>query len=470
MAACADESVVEPDSSRLAATSPVLSQADLPDLGFEAPTRHLVMLEGKNTRHFERAVGDLGGSIVLQHSATGIAIVEGLDEAAAGALASARGVSLVEPAPIVELVEPVSVSAPAQAAVPASPTDPSGAVFWPYQWNMRAIEADVAWAAGRLGSSDVTVAILDTGIGYTHYDLAGRVDLTRSASFVPIDDLYVDFYFTGAHPIADLGYHGTHVAATVVSNGWVAAGVTSRTTLMGVKVCSVVYGYCPGDAIVAGILHAVDNGADVINMSLGGAFLKSGSNGYVGFLNTLFNYAKRNNVTMVVSAGNESADLDRNYYPNTNDELTHFPSLFKTYCDARHVLCVSATGPTGADNVYVGPWYDIDAPAPYTNYGRSAIDVAAPGGTAAGSVWAACSTFSLLVPDCQANGYVLGLGGTSMASPHVAGLASLAVEDVGKKPSRVRAYVRNSADAIGGGNTPFYGKGRINVANATGTN
>ena len=73
--------------------------------------------------------------------------------------------------------------------------------------------------------------------------------------------------------ITDLQYHGTHVAATVVSNGIVGAGVTSKTKLMGVKVCRVDRS-CSFGAIISGVLYAADNGADVANLSLGGSFPK----------------------------------------------------------------------------------------------------------------------------------------------------------------------------------------------------
>jgi subtilisin family serine protease len=222
------------------------------------------------------------------------------------------------------------------------------------------------------------------------------------------------------------------------------------TTLMIVKVCNI-NGSCPGGAIFEGIAHAVENGADVINMSLGGGFYKKDYPGYVSVINRLFNYARSEGVTMVVSAGNDALDLD------------HEANLFKTYCDAPNVICVSATGPTASDDIYAGPFYEIDAPAYYTNYGRSAISVAAPGGNTGGYVWEACSSFSLYI-SCPGGTYILGLGGTSMASPHVAGLAALLVEEYGRNPGRIKAAIQQGADDLGQpGTDPYYGKGRINI-------
>jgi subtilisin family serine protease len=471
--ACSDGALVEPESPGSETNLPVLSDgASVFALDSEPQPRHLVVLKNKARGGFEQAVEELGGRVIFHHPATGIAGVEGLDDAGAESLRMVDGVSLVEEEPMIYMTEPAEVGIPQRADEPTSPTEPTGAWAYPRQWNMRAIQADEAWAAGRLGSPGVTVAILDTGIGYTHEDLMGRVDLTRSVSFVPEDDFYVGYYFPGAHPIADIGYHGTHVAATVASNGYTAAGVTSQVTLMGIKVCSVVRGGCPGLAIFQGILHATDAGADVANMSFGGWFTKRAYPGYVATLNRLFSYMNQHQVTAVVSAGNDRIDLDRNLVPMEDEEggmtIYRVPSLFKTYCDAPNVICVSATGPTGSENYRFGPWENVDAPAPYTNFGRSAIDFAAPGGTSHGAVWAACSTFSLLAPICQLDGFALGITGTSMAAPHVTGLAALAVEDVGKNVGRVRNYIIRSADRLGGGKSPFYGKGRINVARAVG--
>ena len=194
-------------------------------------------------------------------------------------------------------------------------------------------------------------------------------------------------------------------------------------------------------------------------MSLGGSFSKNDFPGFVSTVQRLFNSANRAGMTIVVSAGNSSADLD------------HDGAGFKTFCNAANVVCVSATGPTSGGTFGPGPFVDPDAPAFYTNFGRSAISVAAPGGNVT-FVIGACSTASLIIPVCQTSPFFyVGVRGTSMAAPHASGVAALISEDVGRNPGLIRQRLHQSADDLGpSGTDPFYGKGRVNAGSAVGAN
>jgi lantibiotic leader peptide-processing serine protease len=459
LAACADQ----PAAVR---TTPTASGPALSSTA-ESGGTYLVGFRGNSVpANFASRVAELGGTVVFAHGGAGIAAVAGLGPDAAAALGSSAGVSAIAADQEV-LLDPVTMSEPEGEAV-ESAAAPATAFFFPRQWHMRAIGAHTAWSAGILGSPSVKVGILDTGIGYTHADLVGRVDFALSRSFVPSEDVKVAANFPGAHPIADLHYHGTHVAATVASNAIAAAGVTSGVTLVGLKVCTsgsapAFTASCPTSGTLAAIAYAADNGLDVINMSLGGSFNRRdasarGGDGpsFIAIVNRVMAYANRNGVTVVVSAGNSNADLD-------NDG-----NSYKSYCSAPHVICVSATGPTSSAGTN-GPWVNVDAKATYSNYGSSAVSVAAPGGNTGGSVSAACSRFSLAIPVCRTGTFVVGISGTSMASPHVAGLAALVAERVGRRPAQVRAAIQNSADDLGAPDVdPIYGHGRINVARALG--
>lgn len=416
---------------------------------------YLLLFKGnKIPKNFERDVEAAGGSIIYQHD-SGFAYVSDLSEEAAATFNARKDIAEFAANESFSLNiqgEPTTMNADFGVN---SPEDPAGAFFFARQWHHRAIEADKAWEAGLLGDEDVTLAILDGGIDYTNLDLAGLVDLSRSASFVPSDDALVDQFFPGRNYITDLEFHGTHVAATAVSNGLIGAGVTSKTTLTGIKVCDV-FGSCNFGAIFSGLFYAIETDVDVANMSLGGSFTKAGNGRFLGFINKTMNSVRRAGITVVVSAGNDSVDLDKN------------GNSFAAFCDSPNVICVSATGPTASESVN-GPWTDVDAPAVYTNYGRSAIDVAAPGGNIGAPVFATCSQTSLVIPICGTGNFILGLSGTSMAAPHVSGLAALLVSQGVDKPSQVKARILQSADDLGQkGTDKFYGKGRINVANALG--
>ncbi len=433
----------------------------------ESSGRHIVVFSSERVpADFGARVAQLGGSIENALDSIGVATVTGLSEAAAAELSAAADVRAVESDAITapqggEVAEdpPEQVANDIVAAADAI-ASPTAAQFYPRQWNLRAVFAPEAWAAGHLGSRDVVVAILDTGIDYTNPDLAGLVDLDRSISFVPED---VTRHYPGRLPFSDLFWHGTAVASVVASNAILLAGVNRYVTLLAVKVADSTNNHTVG-RLISGIVYAADQGADVINVSRGSERHKSQSPGFVAAFERAVNYAFRKGALVVSVPFNDAADLD------------HDGDIVRMPCEAANAICAAATGPTGAAGVN-GPWENVDARALYSAFGRSAVSVAAPGG--AGEVgqfrrmWTICTTTPTATtgaPACRARQAIAQPVGTSFAAPHVAGLAALLVAQLGHgNPALIRTRILQSADDLGEpGTDPHYGKGRINVVRALG--
>ncbi|HEX2187973.1 MAG TPA: S8 family serine peptidase [Longimicrobiaceae bacterium] len=409
---------------------------------------------------FARRVAAAGGEVDRTIPAIGVASVRGLDAAAAAALGAGAEVALWSEELLVTLDEPAGELALEPASLPVEPTsaaDPTTANLFARQWNLRQIGMEHVWAAGRLGSPGVKVGILDSGLDYTHPDLAGRVDLSLSRAFIGSDDEVIAQLFPGAHPVADLRFHGTHAGAIVSSNALGSAGVTSGVTLVGLKVVDR-NGLGSAVAALEAIVYAADVGLDVLNLSVGsGAPIpRRQFEVAIEAINRAMTYAHDRGTTVVVAAGNGNLDL------------AHQTNAYTVYCSSPTVICVAATGPAFQASP-TGPWTDADARAPYSNYGLGVVDVAAPGGNRPADVYAACSRFSLLLPVCRTGAFSVATSGTSQAAPHVAGLAALLVERHGRRPGLIRQVIRQSADDLGKpGADAVYGSGRINAARALG--
>ena len=441
--------------------------------------QYLVEFNGNSVpKDLPARVARLGGRIVKNVPEIGVALVAGLTPASAASLGSqndVKNVALDEDVTYSE--KPQAIANTLTVPLPTSASDPTSAVFYPFQWDKRAIHADRAWQAGFHGSPDVRLAMIDTGIDPTHPELAGLIDTSSSVSFCPNETALVQQEFPGYPDWTDLAGHGTATAAVASSNSNLLAGVTSRTTLMAIKALGLVP--CRSSSIFLGIIYAADHGADVINISAGAfPISRAGSRNVIHFYHLAVQYALVKGVSaVVVAAGNAGADLD------------HAGNFVSEFCDVPGVICVSATGPTNSGPNYLGPFANVDSPSFYTNFGASAINVAAPGGNfsfdSAGNIigdsyiFTACATTDRafdsggnLVPGfCTENGITTaGFSGTSFAAPEVSGLAALLVSRLGHgQAAQVRAAIDNSADDLGKpGVDPFYGSGRINVARALG--
>jgi len=408
--------------------------------------RHLVELAGAVPGDLEARVEALGGRLVRIHTEIGVAVTEGLDDAAAAELGRGAGVASLERDALVQMV-PRLGSVPWEVVeLPAAGTPaghhPEAAFFFADQWDMRQIRVDAAFAAGFRGDPVVRVAIVDTGLDPDHVDLRGLIDEAASAAFVPS--------LAGPPEWADDNFHGTHVGGTVATNGIGTSGVAPHTTLVAVKVCDAS-GRCAFSDVIAGILHAANADVDVINMSLSGVFSRAEFGFFAALLTRAVNFANRRGALVVGSAGNAAADLQ------------HDGNLFRWPCEASVVSCIAATGPD-------------DRRASYSNFGTNEIAVAAPGGSFDGDrfrslVLSPCSSRSVVLSGCKSGDRYLFLQGTSMAAPHVAGAAALLDAQHGGslRAGQLRARLQSTAEDLGApGADPEYGKGRIDVCRLLG--
>ncbi len=348
------------------------------------------------------------------------------------------------------------------------------------QWGHDAINAPEAWNAGYRGEG-ATVAVLDGGFDLDHADLAPNI--IDAVSFVPGQGaMFVPTPATPTTPARTFS-HGTHVAGTVAGadNGIGMIGVAPKAKLMLVKVLRDS-GSGAFSWMLQGILYAAANGADVINLSLGAAVPRNGKfldeNGNVVsdtkavqellvIIQRITALAKRNNVTLIAAAGNDGNNGNR------DGSLMHIPS------GAPAMISISATAPYGWA---LNPATNLDLFSSYSNYGTADVDFAAPGGeswhpsenivTVAGlprPVWVFDLVLSAAYFSTVGNASVTWSAGTSMASPHAAGVAALIVGKNGgnMNPVAVEAKLRASSDDLGKtGQDPLYGHGRINAFRA----
>lgn len=421
-------------------------------------------------------ISSLGGTVSHSFGDIGVAFVDGLS---ATALVQLRASDLIAGASFDRLlnwIPNVRVGGTVEAASTIGTTgNPWDASFYKdgRQWGPRIMQADVAWRAGMLGTPATRVGILDTGIDYDNRELVGLVDHVASASFTGlvaeaagnVVEVPVEPQQPGDFAYMDNHFHGTHVASTAVANARSVAGITQFSTLVAVKVLNFL-GSGTFEGVAAGIRHAAGPAnVDVINMSLGAEVdvNEDGVPALLEMMRRVIRDAEKKGAIVISAAGNSALDLDAG-------------SLVATPCE-QSTICVSATGPILQQN--------FDQPASYSNYGITAIHVAAPGGNVAEDgndqtedlIIGACSrrnTQPGLTP-CRASTdgvayFYAWAAGTSMATPHTAGLAAL-IKSINPTLSvkGLANKIMKTADDVGAAGRDVYSNyGRINARRAVG--
>jgi subtilisin family serine protease len=373
------------------------------------------------------------------------------------------------------------------------------------QWDMPVINVGSASRALATGAG-VKVGVIDGGIDFTHPDLVGHIDIGLSCSFIFSDDPLADPAeiangdCSNKAAVQDLQGHGTHVATTIAGqlNGIGIVGVAPNATIVGLKVCSIA-GYCFVPSVVAALRYAGDQHLDVVNLSLFADpylyYCRSDAEqrAMLSELDAAARYAQQRGVVIVAAAGNESNDLGHtviddvspDWPPDSAIEREVTNNCLVAPAELPGVITVSALGvSTIASYSSFGGSTDITAPGgdagqlPSSVFGRGRI-LAGWSSTDATGTWEALAGVNRAVTD--GGGRYVWISGTSMASPHVAGVAALVRQlHPDWSPGAVKAAITRSATPRdcpaepdpfhapcqgGGSNTSYFGAG---VANAVG--
>lgn len=299
-------------------------------------------------------------------------------------------------------------------------------------WGVSKIGAEKAWTRTK-GDPSILVAVLDTGIDYSHKALKSRMaanalELNGTPGIDDdsngyVDDVYgYDFFNTDADPIDDEG-HGSHVAGTIA--GFAPQddfyGVAPDASLLAVKTHNRS-GEGKEESVVKGILYAADRGAKVLNCSWGGA---PEAPGHSKLLMDAIAYAGTKGALLVAAAGNDGAN---------NDKVDSYPANY----DLPNVISVAST--TKRDSL-----------SGFSNFGLKKVHLGAPGSG---------------IYSVDARGNYTVSSGTSMAAPHVAGAAALvfaAFQSDSLTPEQVRQKLMESVTPVSGLEGRTVTGGRVSV-------
>ncbi|MEU2425746.1 S8 family serine peptidase [Streptomyces sp. NPDC007851] len=420
-----------PDMSASAAdtdgtTSPSAAAADGTSLSYVVNVR-----PGHGTsERVQKAVERAGGSVVIAYDEIGVIVVHSSNADFARTIRTVPGVDsagATRNAPLpaqstTDVGTPQVLSSAQVAQADARATDGQDPLE-PLQWDLPAIKADKAHEK-TLGSPKVTVAVIDTGVDDTHPDIAPNFSAAQSTNCVSGKP---DTTYGAWRPSSTESPHGTHVAGEIAGakNGIGITGVAPGVKVAGIKVATS-QGYFYTEAVVCGFVWAAEHHIDVTNNSYYtdpwyfNCTDDPDQKALVDAITRASRFAERKGTVNVAAAGNESYDLASDSItdpvsPNDGtpgDRVIDPHKCFDIPPQLPGVVTVAATGAKGLKSSF-------------SNYGLGVIDIAAPGGD---------STAYQAPQPPATSGLILGplpggrwgyMAGTSMATPHVVGVAAL---------------------------------------------
>ncbi|MGW1492004.1 S8 family peptidase [Streptomyces sp. NPDC002402] len=418
---------------------------------------YLVITAPGDSSAVRTAITSNGGTVFANYDAIGVIVAHSTSSAFAGTMRGVNGVQMVGATRTSDV--PADAYNP---ALPATPTQATTTLTESNRWDMTQIKADKAWAV-TTGSSAVKVGVLDTGVDDLHQDIAPNFNAADSVScaYGKADTR------TGAwRPFGD---HGTHVAGTIAAakNGKGVIGVAPSVKISSVRIAEPNTSMFFAENTVCGFMWAGDHGFKVTNNSyytdpwMFNCPDNADQAAIIEGVKRAQEYAENKGSLQIAAAGNSNYDL-ANKRTDTSSPNDSTP-VTRTITNA----CIDI--PTELPGVVtVAAMGNGNVKASYSNFGRSIIDVAAPGGDGASGVY---STLP--------GGKYGTMNGTSMASPHVAGVAALlASTDPAATPADLRARLSSQAtdtacpsDSRCTGTTAvnsFFGEGQVDALKAVG--
>ncbi|MGA5553371.1 S8 family peptidase [Streptomyces lavendulocolor] len=417
---------------------------------------HLVITAPGDTSAVRTAVTNNGGSVFASYDAIGVIVAHSTSSGFAAAMRGVAGVQQVGATRTSDV--PADAYAPALPANPAqTPTTLTESLT---RWDMTQIKADQAWAV-TTGSSTVKVGVLDTGVDDRHQDIAPNFNAADSVScaYGKAD--------TRAGAWRDVGTHGTHVAGTIAAakNGKGVVGVAPGVKISSVRIAEPGTSLFFAENTICGFMWAGDHGFKVTNNSYYtdpwqfNCPDNADQAAIIEGVRRAQEYAERRGSLQIAAAGNSNLDLaNKTVDTESPNDSTPVRRTITNACldiptELPGVVTVAAMG---KGNVK----------ASYSNFGNGVIDIAAPGGDGASGVY---STLP--------GGKYGNMNGTSMASPHVAGVAALmASADPAATPADIRSRLGVQATDVAcpsdsrctGTNTKngFFGEGQTDALKA----